>query len=127
MKAEEKLTILFKKLVPEKGPAATVAGEILRATGRIGDHIGVGYGNETCNPAARYLMKTTNADIARAIINMWGVKGEARYRIGYLILLNEVLDYIDANPELKETKNNENMFDYYDEHEDKDDGEDDVE
>ena len=60
--AEKRLNQLFDELVPARGAAKTVAGEIVRAISRIGyrnyndgDHIGVGYGNETCNPAARYL------------------------------------------------------------------------
>lgn len=63
-KAEKRIEDLFEELVPTSGKADTVAGEIIRAIARIsyrnyndGDHIGVGYGNETCNPPARYLMK----------------------------------------------------------------------
>ena len=53
---------LFDELVPMSGKADSLAGEIIRAVSRIvyryyndGDIVGVGYGNETCNPAARFL------------------------------------------------------------------------
>jgi len=55
-KNEQRINDLFHELVPSMGKADTVAGEIVRATCRIGyrnwndgDHIGVGYGKETCN------------------------------------------------------------------------------
>lgn len=52
----------FERLVPNSGKADTKAGEIVRALNRIGyrylndgDKVGQDYGNETCNPAARFL------------------------------------------------------------------------
>ena len=52
----KKLSRMFDEHVPMSGKADTVGGEIVRAISRIGyrwwndgDHIGVGYGNETCN------------------------------------------------------------------------------
>ena len=58
--AEQRINALFEELVPASGKADTVAGEIIRAVSRIiyrnyndGDHVGVGYGNETCNPVSR--------------------------------------------------------------------------
>lgn len=78
--AENRINALFEELVPVSGKADTVAGEIVRAVTRIayrnrndGDHVGVGYGKETCNPAARYLMKKAGADVAQAVSNLWGV------------------------------------------------------
>jgi hypothetical protein len=53
----------FAYWVPRLGAAETVAGEIIRAMGRLryrywndGDMAGVGYGNETCNSSNRYLL-----------------------------------------------------------------------
>ena len=71
---EKKLNALFEELVPASGKADTVAGEIVRAITRIGyrnwndgDHIGVGYGKETCNPAARYLSAKCGEAVNAAI------------------------------------------------------------
>lgn len=53
----------MKVLVPSSGPADTNRGEIVRAFQRLeyrwyndGDEPGDGYGNETCNSSARYLV-----------------------------------------------------------------------
>lgn len=65
-----KIDALFEELVPASGKADTVAGEIIRAVCRIGyrwfndgDMVGVGYGKETCNPAARYLAEKAGKDV----------------------------------------------------------------
>ena len=70
-KNTERLDALFEELVPDMGKAESMAGELVRATARIGhrfyndgDCIGVGYGRETCNPAARFLEKHGNSKIA---------------------------------------------------------------
>lgn len=117
--AENKINELFKELVPCRGKADTVAGEIVRAISRIGyrnyndgDHIGVGYGRETCNPAARYLMKFGDNKINDAIDAIWGVECDATYDAGLAELEAAVLNYLEENPELKTTENNEDMWDY---------------
>jgi len=114
---EQKIDILFAELVPTRGNADTVAGEIIRAVSRIayrnwndGDHVGVGYGKETCNPAARYLMRKAGADVAQAVSDTLLERVQ-----------EAVLEYIELNPELKTTKNAEDMFDYRDPDEDIDD------
>lgn len=55
---EKKIDAMFERLVPRTGKSGTVAGEIVRAVSRIGyrywndgDHLGIGYGREVCNPA----------------------------------------------------------------------------
>ena len=107
-----------------------MAGEIVRAVTRIayrnwndGDHVGVGYGKETCNPAARYLMKTAGADVAQAVSDLWGVWDDGHYNMLLERLEEAALDYIEENPELKATANNEDMYDYRDRDEDVDDEE----
>lgn len=62
-KLSKKMDELFDELVPSCGKAETEAGEIVRAFSRIayryfndGDKLGIGYGNETCNAAGRYLL-----------------------------------------------------------------------
>lgn len=87
--AEKKINALFEELVPSSGKADTVAGEIVRAISRIGyrnfndgDHIDVGYGKETCNPAARYLIKKAGDEVADAIADLWGVVPDDLYDKG---------------------------------------------
>lgn len=125
--AEAKLSALFDELVPMSGKADTVAGEIVRAISRIGyrnyndgDHIGVGYGRETCSPAARYLAKNAGEAVAVDISNIWGIYDDERYDTILAVLEADVLAYLEARPELKSTPNHEDMFDYRDEYEDVD-------
>ena len=87
---EEKINALFEELVPASGKAATVAGEIIRAISRIGyrnyndgDHLGVGYGRETCNPAGRYLAAKCDDRIARLIRAIWGEENDSYYEMDH--------------------------------------------
>jgi len=125
---EEKINKLFEELVPASGKADTVAGEIIRAVSRIGyrnyndgDHIGVGYGKETCNPAARYLVAKAGGRVERAIADMWGVEEDSRYDAMVETLETEVVAYLELHPELKEAENKEDMWEYRDKDEDVDD------
>lgn len=66
----KQIDALFEELVPSMGKADTEAGEIVRAYCRIahrwfndGDKLGIGYGNETCNAAGRYLMKHDHGEV----------------------------------------------------------------
>lgn len=131
---ELRINDLFEELVPSMGKADTVAGEIVRATCWLGyrnwndgDHIGVGYGNETCNPAARYLLNTEDPDIVKIIDDMWGVQSDRLYDAAMEVLLESVLNYLDKHPELKTKENTEDMFDYTNPDEDVDDWDDDEE
>ena len=128
---EKKIDVLFDELVPGSGKADTVAGEIIRAVSRIGyrnyndgDHVGVGYGKETCNPAARYLSSKCGGEVEKALAEIWGEWDDSRYEAGLLKLESAVLEYIEQHPELKKTPNNEDMWDFFDENEDVDDEED---
>ena len=54
----------FQRLVPQSGNCNTLRGEVIRAANRIdyrlyndGDKVGSGYGHQTCDPAARFLIK----------------------------------------------------------------------
>ena len=122
---EYKINALFGELVPSCGKAETIAGEIIRAVSRIayryyndGDHIGVGYGNVTCNSAARFLIEEAGSEIAEAVLNIWGLEDENPYNKGLSIVLEKVLEYIEQNPELKTWENNKDIYDYYDPGED---------
>ena len=132
--AEQRINALFEELVPVSGKADTVAGEIIRAVSRIiyrnyndGDHVGVGYGNETCYSAARYLGEVAGSHVQQAVIDMWGIADDDRYNKAVETLEEKVLAYLDEHPELKTTANSEDMWDYIDRFEDRDDSEDDGE
>ena len=125
---------LFDELVPLCGPADTIAGEIVRAFVRLnyrnyndGDHLGVGYGKETCNPAGRYLASKCGGKVADAVWDAWGVTSEKAYDTLLDILEDTVLEFLEANPDLRDTPNSEDMFDYRDKSEDVDDSLDDEE
>ena len=115
---ENKIHELFEGLVPSYGKADTVAGEIVRAISRIGyrnyndgDHVGVGYGNETCNPAARYLMSLNDEGINEALSELWGVVNDELYDTRLSVLEMRVLEYLEAHPELKIRENTVDMWD----------------
>jgi len=132
--AEDKINSLFEELVPAKGKADTVAGEIIRAVSRIGyrnyndgDHVGVGYGKETCNPAARYLGEVAGSRVQQAVLDMWGIRDDDHYDKAVAALEEAVLAYLDEPPELKTTPNTEDMWDCRDSKEERDDPEEDEE
>ena len=114
---------LFEELVPTSGKAATVAGEIVRAVTRIGyrwnndgDMIGCGYGRETCNPAARYLLANGDARIEVVIALLWRY-GEWEEEDLYAEALRELcaaaVDLIEhGSVDLRAIPNTEDMFDY---------------
>lgn len=121
---------LFEELVPPAGKADTKAGEIVRAFCRLnyrnyndGDHIGIGYGKETCNAAARYLAKSCEGADDIIFDRLWGVYSDDLYDKGLEVLESHIVDYIESHPELKAEENTEDMLDYFDEFEDRDDEE----
>ena len=127
---EEKINSLFEELVPASGKADTTAGEIIRAISRIGyrnyndgDHIGIGYGRETCNPAARYLAAKGGKRIASLVSKAWGIYNDDAYDAALERLEEAVMSFIEQHPELKETENSEDMWDYRDKYEDVDEDE----
>ena len=128
---EKRIEALFDELVPTSGAAATVAGEITRAINRLvyrnyndGDHLGVGYGKETCNPAGRYLKAECEGEVAEMVDACWGITNDKAYDVLLDVLTGAVADYIDAHPETKTTPNKSDMWNFRDETEDVDDGED---
>ena len=123
----DRLNTKFEELVPLEGKADTLAGEIVRAISRIGyrfyndgDRVGVGYGKETCNPPARFLVSVTGTAIADMIRALWQVSDGAAYERLLEITTEMVLDYIDAHPELREQPAPD-IWDYRDAQEDRDD------
>lgn len=125
---EEKLNKLFEELVPTSGKADTVAGELVRAVERIayrnwndGDHIGVGYGKETCNPAARYIMACGSETMCKLVENMWGVEEDDKYDAHVAALELAAVTHITLNPKLRIIPNSEDMWDFRNPEEDRDD------
>ena len=128
---DEKLNELFRDLVPNVGKADTLAGEIIRAITRIGyrwyndgDMINKGYGKETCNAAARFLMYNTNETIREYIADIADTQcfPSDIYEDRLHELKIEVLKYIEQHPETREQET-EDMFQYsepedYDEEDD---------
>ena len=121
------LNELFEELVPAFGKADSVAGELVRAASRIGyrffndgDRIGLGYGRETCNPAARFLKKHGNKRISAFVSALWGLDDDSAYEEILDALVGAVADYIDSHHELRDTET-EDMFECRDTEEDVDD------
>ena len=115
---DKKLATLFSELVPHIGKADSLAGEITRAAGRIGyrwandgDQIGIGYGKETCNPAARFLLIHGSKDIQILVTILWGLSDYNKYSTVLDQMIGKVVDYINNNPELR-TIPTEDMFVY---------------
>ena len=126
-KIEERINALFEELVPQTGKSDTVAGEIIRAISRLGyrnyndgDHLGIGYGRETCNPAGRYLAAKGDLEIARQVWDAWGIIDDKIYDKHLARLEEAVVAYIDKHPELRMLENTEDMWDYRNEDEDQD-------
>ena len=117
---ENELEELFNKYVPRCGKADTVGGEIVRAISRIGyrnfndgDHIGVGYGNETCNAPARYLKKfVDDVNVHGIIDDLWGTIGDDMYDVGLDKLEMMIVMYLHQHMELFETVNLDDMWNY---------------
>lgn len=111
---EERLHKLFEELVPACGKADTEAGEIIRAVARInyrwyndGDQLGIGYGKETCNPAARYLEATLPEYIGKRYWSLiydpiYDSSYSGRYDEELEELTNLTCDYIENNPKERE-------------------------
>ncbi len=130
-KNTERLNDLFEELVPMEGKAENLAGELVRATARIGyrfyndgDHLNIGYGRETCNPAGRFLVAKTPREIGDLVAALWGMESDDGYEAVLDILVGKVADYIEAHPELRE-QTTEDMWSHRNECEDVEDYEDD--
>lgn len=117
-----RLNELFDELVPPIGKAESLAGEIVRAISRIGyrfindgDHLGIGYGKETCNPAGRFLIDKTNHAIAVMVRALWDIADEDTYEKILKTLIIAVVEYVEGHPEL-EKQDTPDMYEYRDEY-----------
>lgn len=104
-KNENRINKLFEELVPTSGKADSLAGELVRATARIGyrffndgDMVNQGYGKETCNPAARFLIAKGNAEISSLTVALWEIFSEDAYEKVLDTLEGAVADYIKQTP-----------------------------
>lgn len=117
-KNEERINKLFEELVPVSGKAESLAGELIRAMSRIayrfyndGDQVGMGYGKETCNPAARFLMAKGNKRVSSLATAIWGIYDESAYEDLLDILAGAVADHVEQTPDLRTTPTDD-MWDY---------------
>lgn len=125
-KNHERINELFEKLVPGSGKAESLAGELVRAMARIGyrfyndgDQVGIGYGRETCNPAARFLIHKGNKEVSDLAASIWGIYSEKAYEKLIDLLAGAVADYVEQISELRNMPTDD-MWDYYDKDEDVD-------
>lgn len=132
-KNENRINALFEELVPASGKADSLAGELVRAMSRIayrfyndGDQVGIGYGKETCNPAARFLIAKGGKEIASLTTAIWQVYSEEAYEKLLDVLAGAVADRVETNLQLREMPT-EDMWDFYDKDEDVDDSEEEFE
>lgn len=126
-KNEERINKLFEELVPISGKADSLAGELVRATSRIGyrffndgDLVNIEYGKETCNPAARFLIAKGNHEISDLTVALWEIFSEDAYEKVLDTLEGAVVDYIEQNPDLRKQPT-EDMWSFRDAEEDQDD------
>lgn len=129
----ERITDKFEAYVPPSGNAPTLGGEMVRAMNRIGyrylndgDKLNDGYGRETVNPAARYLMAKGSDEVKDALTKMWALyTGYNMPDDDYEQMMNDLgealMKQFDDNPDLFTTPNEEDMFNYRDPDEDYDD------
>ena len=117
-KNEKRINKLFEELVPVSGKAESLAGELIRAMSRIayryyndGDQVGMGYGKQTCNPAARFLMAKGNKRISSLATAIWGIYDESAYEDLLDILAGAVADYVEQTSDLR-TTSTEDMWSY---------------
>lgn len=122
----KELSDLFDELVPVKGKADGKAGEIIRAVNRIiyryfndGDQIGIGYGRETVNSPARFLMIEAGIKVGDFVRHLWGLPFTDEYERYLDYLAEAVIELIDAHPELRQMPTKD-MLDYTDPEEDVD-------
>lgn len=114
------LEVLFDDLVPQSGPAASVAGELVRAIMRIlfrdfndGDKFFEGYGIETCASSAEYLFDNGFAeDIQNILDNAYYLEDDARYSDAINNLAEKVVNKIKNDNSLIYTVNETDSRDY---------------
>lgn len=123
-----RLTELFDELVPPSGAAQSLAGELVRAVSKIGyrfyndgDIIGIGYGNETCNVPARFLIYNLPKQGSEIVSCMWGNNDDTSYENLLNQLEQFIVGYIDSTPATKTLPLLDDVGMYSDRYKDDDD------
>lgn len=127
--AEKYLDEAFEQHVPHTGKSDTLYGELVRATSRIGyrffndgDIVGTGYGRETCNPAARFVLTNIDDEEIKELINtMWGMSSSAAYGSVLRLFVIKMAEYLETNKAELLSKETLDMFDSRDPRVDVDD------
>lgn len=109
---------LFDQYVPARGHADTLGGELIRAVNKIvyryyndGDRVGIGYGNETCNPAARFIEENTKLEpLAK---ELWNLCSDKEYEQLLADLMQAAIE-ICKKDNLFEQPNTDDMNNYTD-------------
>lgn len=107
MSITDQLQVYFDELVPESGPAKTVAGELVRAIMRIlyrdyndGDLWYTGYGKETCGDSVIYLIEHIE-DLQDLFDDMiYKEMEDAEYTDALEDVASRVMVYLNEHPEL---------------------------
>lgn len=135
-KIEERNDVLYSALVPDRGNAGTIEGEMLRAINRIvyrdfyndGDKYNEGYGAETAGHPMTFLMTSEEVPVEiRKFANKIDTNiTTSNYTESLEKLLTVIIDYIESK-DGNYTESNVDMFDtkslwenddyYEDEHE----------
>lgn len=115
----------FREYVPNEGSCPTQGGEILRAANRIlyrwwndGEKIGQGYGNETVNPAARYIVDKIDSKETREIEDILNGSLEMddnEYEDWINRFRKNIEDILRENEQLFHTPNDEDFWDWEEE------------
>lgn len=115
------------RLMPVSEIADTAAGEIIRALNKIlyrwyndGDKINEGYGKETCNPAARFLMEKCPENISIKVNMIWQGRfngsrcvymTDSDYEEALVDMAGALLDWLETAG-LENVPNTEDMLDW---------------
>ena len=115
----------FDDYVEDDGKSTTVGGELVRAAHRIlerfendGDKIGMGYGKETVNPAARYILAICNDyidrnDIEEMLYNESRINYSDKEYDAWLQQFERTFeDYLRNHEELFHAPNKNDIWDY---------------
>ena len=111
-----------KRLVPMNGNCTTLRGEVLRAANRIdyrlyndGDKVGSGYGHQTCDPAARFIIKKLGGNpkfgFTKTFQNLLdGNYGLSQERYAKLVerMVDRIDRYMTSIPETPNTEDYQN-------------------
>ena len=116
-KPSDILQVYFNYLVPDRGNADTVAGEIVRAMMKLlyrdyndGDVFYEGYGYETCGPAAGFIADKLDLYEDFKNIAESGLS-EDSYTEALEKITSKVISYLQKHEELLATPNEEDMLD----------------